>query len=64
MTKPAIPQVRTGQFLLDQALAAVKATLDDMTGQARNVTRLDPLPEDATLADVITRLNALTDRLQ
>jgi hypothetical protein len=64
MTKSAIPTVNTGQFELDQFAAAVKQNLDAITAQARNVERLQPLPATATLADVITRLNAITARLQ
>jgi hypothetical protein len=62
--KPGIPAVRTGQVDLDQALSAVKQTLDAMTGQARNAAPLAPLPASATLAQVVTRLNQLVDRLQ
>ncbi len=64
MSKPAIPSVRTGQGLLDQALSAVKATLDAITGQARNSERLQPLPSTATTAEIIDRINAITERLQ
>jgi hypothetical protein len=64
MRKSAIPTVNTGQFELDQFAAAVKQNLDAITAQARNVERLQPLPATATLADVITRLNAITARLQ
>jgi hypothetical protein len=64
MKKSAIPVVNTGQFELDQFAATVKQNLDSITGQARNVERLQPLPETATLAEVIRRLNAITARLQ
>lgn len=64
MSKAAIPAVNTGQFELDQFASAVKQNLDAITAQARNVERLQPLPATATLADVITRLNAITARLQ
>ena len=64
MTKPAIPVVNTGQFELDLFASAVKQSLDAITAQARNVERLQPLPATATLAEVITRLNAITARLQ
>lgn len=64
MSKPAIPSVRTGQGLLDQALSAVKATLDAITGQARNSERLQPLPSTATTAEIIDRINVITERLQ
>ena len=64
MTKPAIPTLNTGQFELDLFASTVKQSLDAITAQARNVERLQPLPATATLADVITRLNAITARLQ
>jgi hypothetical protein len=64
MKKAAIPTVNTGQFELDQFAAAVKQNIDSITAQARNVERLQPLPETATLAEVIQRLNVITARLQ
>jgi hypothetical protein len=64
MKKAAIPVVNTGQFELDQFAAAVKQNIDSITAQARNVERLQPLPETATLAQVIERLNVITARLQ
>lgn len=64
MTKAAIPIVRTQQPDLDLALAAIKQNMDAMTGQARNVTRLDPLPGTASTAEIIARVNAIVDRLQ
>ena len=62
--KPAIQSVRTGRADLDHALAATKQTLDEMTGQARNAQRLEPLPSTASLSDVIVLLNALLARIQ
>ena len=64
MKKAAIPTVNTGQFELDQFAAAVKQNIDSITAQARNVERLQPLPETATLAQVIERLNVIVARLQ
>jgi hypothetical protein len=64
MSKSSIPVVTTGQFEVDQFAAAVKQNLDSITGQARNTERLQPLPANATLAEVIQRLNAITARLQ
>jgi hypothetical protein len=64
MKKAAIPALNTGQFELDQFAAAVKQNIDSITAQARNVERLQPLPETATLAQVIERLNVITARLQ
>jgi hypothetical protein len=64
MSKAAIPAVRTGQPDLDRALSAIKQNLDAITAQARNVERLAPLPADASLTQVIARLNEITARLQ
>lgn len=61
---PAIPTVRTGTPDLDRAQAAIKQTLDSITGQARGSERLDPLPSTASLADVINRLNEIVNRMQ
>lgn len=62
--KAAIPVVRTGQPELDRALAALKQNVDAIVGQARNVDKIDPLPANASLADVIARLNLIVERLQ
>jgi hypothetical protein len=64
MSKPAIPAVRTGQVELDRTLSAVKQSLDAITGQARNAKRMEPLPDSATLAQVVARVNQLVERLQ
>jgi len=64
MTKSAIPSVLTGKTDLDRALSAIKQNLDAITGQARNVQKLEPLPADATLDQVIERLNEIVARLQ
>jgi hypothetical protein len=64
MSKPAIPAVLTGQPLLDKALSAVKQTLDAITGQARNVERMQPLPITATTEQIIERMNEISERLQ
>lgn len=64
MTKAAIPSVSSGKADVDRALSSIKQNLDAITGQAKNVTRFEPLPSTATLAQVIERLNAVVDRLQ
>ena len=62
--KAPIPVVRTGNPELDRALAALKQNVDAIVGQARNVDKIDPLPANASLADVIARLNLIVERLQ
>ena len=64
MTKAAIPAVLTGKPDLDRALSSMKQNIDEITAQARNVERLEPLPATASLAEVIDRLNAVVARLQ
>jgi hypothetical protein len=64
MTKAAIPAVLTGKSDLDRALSSMKQNIDEITAQARNVEKLEPLPTTATLADVIARLNVVVARLQ
>jgi hypothetical protein len=62
--KPAIPAVTSGNGDVDRFADAVKQTLDGMTGQQKNATKLLPLASTATTAEQIDRLNALLDRLQ
>lgn len=62
--KSAVPSIRTGQPALDRVLDALKQNVDSITGQARNVEKLEMLPADASLADVITKVNAIIDRIQ
>lgn len=64
MSKAAIPAVLTGKPDLDRALSSMKQNIDEITAQARNVERLEPLPATASLAEVIDRLNAVVARLQ
>jgi hypothetical protein len=64
MAKAAIPAVMTGKPDLDRALSSIKQNLDVITGQARSVSRIQPLPATATLAEVIAQLNAVVERLQ
>lgn len=64
MKKAAIPTVRTGQPNVDRAFDAIKQNLDAITGQTRGLDKLQPLSPTATLAQVITRLNEVVDRLQ
>lgn len=64
MSKPAIPRVAALRPDVDLALGAIKQTLDEITGQARNVDRLEPLATTATLAQVIARMNEIVARMQ
>lgn len=64
MSKPSIPRTSTGNPAVDQSIAAIKQTLDEITGQARNVDRLKPLAATATLPQVVERLNEMLARMQ
>jgi hypothetical protein len=64
MSKAAIPAVLTGKPDVDRALSSMKQNIDEITGQSRNVTRLEPLASTATLQEVIAQLNAVVARLQ
>lgn len=64
MKKSAIPTIQSGNIEVDRFASAVKQNLDAITGQARNVDKLTPLPPTATTDDIITRLNELVARLQ
>jgi DNA-binding FrmR family transcriptional regulator len=64
MTKPAIPFRPTADVNRNEFEANVKTTLDQITGQARNVERLSPLEPTATLEQIVAQLNAVVSRLQ
>lgn len=63
-TKQAIPSVHTGNQRLDLALSAIKQNIDQITGQSRNAERLSPLASTASTAQIVERLNTITERLQ
>lgn len=62
--KAAIPTLTSGDSGLDLFAQSVKQNLDSMTGQLKNKPKLKPLAATATLAEVITQLNAILSRLQ
>lgn len=62
--KIPVPVLNSGAADLDAFADAVKQNLDFITGQRKNSVKLLPLPATATLADVITRTNALLARIQ
>jgi hypothetical protein len=62
--KSAIPSIRTTDPALNRVLDALKQNVDSITGQARNVEKLELLPETASTADVIAKINAIIDRIQ
>lgn len=65
MSKPGLPLVKnSGNPEVDLFCQAAKQTLDGMTGQARGRRRLDPLPDNASLPEVIARINEIVRRLQ
>jgi hypothetical protein len=62
MKKPSIPQVPRGEQPRTGFDQAVKETLEVITGRRSGAAK--PLPADASLADVIQKVNELIDRLQ
>lgn len=65
MNQPGLPLVRgTGNSELDRFCQNAKQTLDNITGQARNRERLQPLAPTATLAEVIEQVNEIIRRMQ
>lgn len=60
--KRAIPQVLAGDVMRREFDRALKENIEQMTGQIDG--KIKPLSADATLADVIVKLNALMARLQ
>jgi hypothetical protein len=64
MNKAAIPIVRSGIQTVDLFAQAVKQNLEQIAGQKQNSQQLVALPSTATLAQVITQMNAILERLQ
>jgi hypothetical protein len=64
MSKAAIPTVFTGNQALDRTLQAIKQNVDQISGQTKGVPSMAPLAPTATTAQIVERLNAITDRLQ
>ena len=64
MTKAALEHPRTGLPALDRFCQAVKQNMDQMNGQTRNTQRMEPLPDNANMAQIIDRLNEIAERLQ
>ncbi len=62
MKKPAIPQVPHGAQPRTGFDQSVKETLEIITG--RRGGSVQPLPADASLADVVKKVNELIARLQ
>lgn len=63
IAKPSIPQVpRTPDRARDQFDRAIKESIETITG--RRAGRIEKLPEGATLAEVVAKVNEIIDRLQ
>lgn len=59
----AVPVVNSGLPAVDKFAATVKQNMDWLTGQHPNAPKLKPLPETATLAEVIAQQNLILKRL-
>jgi hypothetical protein len=64
MSKAAIPTVFTGNPALDRTLQAIKQNMDQISGQTKGQQTLAPLGSAATTAQIVERLNAITERIQ
>lgn len=62
MKKPAIPQVPRAEQPRAGFDQSIKETLEVITG--RRGGSVQPLPADASLADVVAKVNELIARLQ
>ncbi len=62
MKKPAIPDIPPGDAAMRRVLYALKENVEVVTG--RRGGQVAPLASTATLADVISKLNELINRLQ
>ena len=62
--KAAIPQVITGNDLIDRFYSAVKQNIDGITGQQQNAVKLVPLDPAATNEQIVAQLNAILQRMQ
>ena len=63
MTGRAIPFAKTGDAEVDRTLAAVKESLEWVTGAQKNAPVLSLLKADATQQDIINQLNRIASRL-
>ena len=64
MKKASLENVQSEDTALQRFCQAVKQNLDQIMGHTRNTRRMEPLPLDAPLPDVIRRLNEIAERLQ
>lgn len=62
--KPAIPPVIGKPASEQQFFDAVRENIEIITGRRRGHGKIAPLPANATLTDVITKINELIERLQ
>lgn len=63
MKKPAIPPTSTLSLDVARVLEPIKANVEIMSGARPGSTVLSPLASTATLAQVITQLNAILSRI-
>lgn len=59
LLKPSIPSELNQKFV-----ETVKEVIETITGRRPGVKKIAQLPTTATLADVISKLNEILDRLQ
>ncbi len=61
MRKPAIPVIPGKDKEIEAVLRPIKETLEMLTGVRGG--RIERLSKDATISDVITKLNEVIDRI-
>ena len=64
MKKAALENVKSDDVALQRFCQAVKQNLDQIMGHTRNSRRMEPLPENPSMAQVVARLNEIAERLQ
>lgn len=63
MKKPSIPPTGSLPQLIAQVVEPMKQNIEMITGARAGSTSLAPLPSNASLADVITKINAILSRI-
>jgi hypothetical protein len=61
--KPSIPVVHTTDKTTNLAFAAIRETLEIMTGVRNGTSQIDQLPPGATSAQVIDKINEIIAKL-
>lgn len=63
MKKPSIPVVHNNDKTVNLAFAAIRETLEIMTGVRPGTNQINQLPTNATNAEIIAKINEIVARL-